>query len=156
MGKVLVLKNKKNGRSFNANAGWREIEGKNIYFRSLWEIRYALYLQFLKNQNQIVDWEYEPQTFWFEAIKRGVRSYKPDFLVTNSDSSHHWVEVKGFMDNKSETKIKRFNKYYPGEKLVVVSKSWFIQNNCQLHMIENMGKKVIKFEINQEAVNEKR
>ena len=55
-------------------AGWREIAGRRIYFRSRWEANYARYLQWLKDRGEIVDWEYEPETFWFEKIKRGVRS----------------------------------------------------------------------------------
>lgn len=73
----------------------------------------------------IKTWEHEPQIFWFNEIKRGTRSYLPDFKVTLSDGSHYWVEVKGYFDSKSLTKIKRFHKYYPGEKLIVVSKEWF-------------------------------
>lgn len=70
-------------------------------------------------------WEHEPKTFWFNEIKRGTRSYLPDFKVTVPDGSHYWVEVKGYFDSKSLTKIKRFNKYYPQERLLVVSKEWF-------------------------------
>ena len=70
-------------------------------------------------------WEHEPSTFWFENIKRGVRSYLPDFRVWNVDGTHYWVEVKGYMDSKSKTKIKRFKKYYPNEPIYIVDKEWF-------------------------------
>lgn len=73
----------------------------------------------------IKGWEHEPKCFWFNEIKRGTRSYLPDFKVSLHDGSHYWVEVKGYFDSKSLTKIKRFRKYYPQEKLVVVSKEWF-------------------------------
>src|SRR4051812_46374772 len=62
-------------------------------------------------------WEYEPDTFWFEKIKRGVRSYLPDFIDMNGTSYH---EVKGWMDPKSVTKIKRMANY-PAVKLVVIT-----------------------------------
>lgn len=75
----------------------------------------------------IKGWEYEPQTFWFEKIKRGTRSYLPDFKVYAEDG-HMWVEVKGYMDAKSKTKIKRFNKFYPDEKLIVIDKKWYTAN----------------------------
>lgn len=154
MGKILKV-SKSKARNFTAKSGWREINGKKIYFRSLWEFRYALYLQFLKTQNQIIDWEYEPQTFWFEEIKRGTRSYKPDFLVHDTTISHYWVEVKGFMDNRSQTKIKRFHKYYPNEKLMVISRSWFLQNAIFLSAIGHQEKKVIKMELISEGIDEK-
>ncbi len=100
-------------------AAWEEIGGKRIYLRSKLEKHCAVYLQSLKSKGMIIDWAYEPKTFWFEAIKRGVRSYKPDFLVTMSDGSTVWIECKGYMDAKSKTKLKRFAKYYPDERIVV-------------------------------------
>lgn len=112
-------------------AGWRTIGGKKIYFRSIWEIRYALFLEFQKEHKLIFDWEYEPKTFWFDKIKRGVVSYKPDFYVIRKDTHnyYHWVEVKGYMDAKSKTKIKRFRKFYPKEVLFIADKDWFAKNN---------------------------
>lgn len=112
-------------RVFRANQTWREIAGRKIFFRSDWEYRYAKYLQFLKENNEIKEWEHEPHTFWFEEIRRGTRSYLPDFKVTKQDGSHYWVEVKGYLDRKSQTKIKRFQKYYPKERLVVLNQEWF-------------------------------
>src|SRR5688500_528722 len=35
---------------------WVEIEGKRFYARSKWEVQYAFFLQFLKDQGQIMDW----------------------------------------------------------------------------------------------------
>jgi len=107
---------------------WHEIAGRKIFFRSNWEYQYALQLQFLKDQKVIQEWEHEPKTFWFEAIKRGVRSYMPDFKITEKEGTHYWVEVKGYMDARSHTKIKRFAKYYPEERLIVIGKEWFTNN----------------------------
>ncbi len=86
------------------------------------ELKHARYLETLKAKGQIKDFEHEPRVFWFLEIKRGIRCYLPDFRVDNLDGSHFWVEVKGYMDSKSATKIKRFRKYYPEERLVVVMK----------------------------------
>lgn len=104
---------------------WRVIDGRRIFFRSRWEFRYALYLQLLKERGEIKDWQHEPKTFWFEGIKRGTNNYKPDFLVTHKNDSEEWIEVKGYMDSKSATKIKRMAKYFPDIKLRVVDKSFF-------------------------------
>lgn len=119
----------KRTREFTAHQGWHEVGGKRIFFRSKWEYKYAMYLQWLKDRYLIQDWEHEPQTFWFNEIKRGTKSYLPDFKVIKFDGSHNWVEVKGYMDSKSKTKIKRFNKYYPEEKLVIIDEKWFKENS---------------------------
>lgn len=121
----LLARTQKSPRKFFGNASWRVIDGRRIYFRSKWEYSYALYLQWQKSQKIILDWEYEPKTFWFEKIKRGVRSYKPDFRVLLASGEHFWVEVKGYLDPKSQTKLKRMQLYFPGEKIQVVGKSWF-------------------------------
>lgn len=101
-------------------AGWREIGSKRIYFRSRWEANYARYLQWLKERGEIADWQHEPETFWFESIKRGVRSYLPDFRVWEVDNSTSLHEVKGWMDARSKTTLKRMAKYHPHETILVV------------------------------------
>jgi hypothetical protein len=100
--------------------GWREIGGIKKYYRSRWEANYARYLEFLKSNGDIIGWEHEPDVFWFEAIKRGVRSYLPDFKVTEKSGDIVYHEVKGWMDARSLTKIKRMAKYHPDVKLIVV------------------------------------
>lgn len=100
--------------------GWREIGGIKKYYRSRWEANYARYLEFLKLRNEISDWKHEPQIFWFDGIKRGTNNYTPDFRVVKNDGSVEYHEVKGWMDPKSLTKIKRMKKYYPGVILIVI------------------------------------
>lgn len=101
--------------------GWREIGGYKKYYRSRWEANYARFLQWLKESGKIKDWKHEPKTFWFEGIKRGCVSYLPDFWVEEIDGSNSFHEVKGWMDDRSKTKIKRMAKYYPNVLLVVVA-----------------------------------
>jgi hypothetical protein len=101
-------------------AGWRDIGGKRHYFRSRWEANYARYLEWLKIRGDIVDWEYEPETFWFETIKRGVRSYLPDFRVHELNGTKLLHEVKGWMDARSRTTLKRMAKYYPEQKIILI------------------------------------
>lgn len=107
---------------------WKIVGGMKIYFRSHWEYLYALYLEHLKERALIKKWEHEPETFWFENIRRGTRSYLPDFRVTMNDDKIEYCEVKGFMDTKSKTKIKRMGIYYPKIKLRIVDKEWFMKN----------------------------
>lgn len=101
-------------------AGWREIGGTRNYYRSRWEANYARYLQWLKDRGEISDWKYEPETFWFEAIKRGTRSYLPDFRVWENNGISTLHEVKGWMDQRSRTTLKRMAKYYPHEKIILI------------------------------------
>ncbi|WP_040263705.1 DUF1064 domain-containing protein [Pseudomonas massiliensis] len=104
-------------------AGWREIGGVRKYYRSKWEANYAHYLEWLKQQGQIASWAHEPKTFWFEGVKRGCVSYLPDFLVIENDGREAFHEVKGWMDARSATKIKRMAKYHPDVTLIVIDSS---------------------------------
>ena len=103
-------------------SGWREIGGKRKYYRSRWESNYARYLEWLKSIGEIAGWEHEPETFWFNGIRRGCVSYLPDFRVEEKSGVVVYHEVKGWMDPKSITKIKRMAKYYPDVKLIVIDK----------------------------------
>ena len=101
-------------------AGWHIVSGRRIYFRSGWEVNYAHYLQWLKDKVQITEWEFEPHTFWFEGIRRGTVSYLPDFRVTTLAGTQEYHEVKGRMDARSATKIRRMARYHPAVKLLVI------------------------------------
>lgn len=105
------------------NGGKRE-DLKNMYFRSTWESNYARYLNFLISKGQIKRWEFEVDVFEF-PVKRGSKFYTPDFKVWASDSNYEYHEVKGYMDQKSATKLKRMKKYYPNEKLVLIQKEQY-------------------------------
>ncbi len=101
-------------------AGWREVSGRRNYYRSRWEANYARYLDWLRERGEIKDWAHEPETFWFDGIKRGVRSYLPDFRVWENDGSTRLHEVKGWMDARSKTTLKRMSKYHPDETIIVI------------------------------------
>jgi hypothetical protein len=103
-------------------AAWREIGGKRSFYRSAWEANYARYLEWLQERGEIKSWEHEPHTFWFLQIKRGTRSYLPDFLVVENNGSESYHEVKGWMSPASKTKIKRMAKYYPEVRLILIDK----------------------------------
>lgn len=92
-----------------------------FFFRSTWEANYARYLNLLVKLGVVVKWEYEPETYWFEGIKRGVLSYKPDFRVWyKGDPLPVTVEIKGWVTPKDRTKWKRMAKYHPDVKLEIV------------------------------------
>lgn len=111
---------RKGGNSYSRVKDGRRADLDNIYFRSRWEANYARFLRFRQEQGDIARWEFEPETFWFEAIKRGVRSYTPDFKIWDPGGTVYFVEVKGWMDAKSKTKLKRMKKYYPDVDLRLV------------------------------------
>ncbi len=115
--------------------GWVILGDKQAFCRSRWEAQYARYLQWMKERGSILDWEHEPETFWFHNIQRGVRSYMPDFKVTALNGSHEWHEVKGWMDQKSRTKLKRMAKYYPSEAVLVIDSKWFKANKSLANLV---------------------
>ena len=100
--------------------GWRNIGGIDKYYRSRWEANYARYLEWLREIGEIKSWEHEPDVFWFEKIKRGCVSYLPDFKVTENNGKIVYHEVKGWMDKRSKTKLKRMAKYYPDVELILI------------------------------------
>lgn len=116
-------------------AGWRNIEGRDIYFRSRWEANYARYLELLKKCGEIKSWEFESDIFWFEGVKRGCVSYKPDFKIYNKNDSIEYHEIKGWMDAKSKTKIRRMAKYHPDIRLIIISSDWFKENEKKLSAV---------------------
>ena len=106
----------------NAKRQWVEFkDGRRYFFRSGWEVKYANYLEMVSKSKEVSHWTYEEDTFWFEAIRRGVRSYTPDFKIYFVDGTHHYHEVKGWMDSKSKTKLKRMAKYHPKETVIVIA-----------------------------------
>lgn len=97
--------------------GGRRADLGDRYFRSGYEANYARFLTYSK-----IAWEYETKTFWFDGIKRGTRSYTPDFYLPGEDAFH---EVKGWMDPKSKTKLARMKRYHPAVKVVIIDAAWF-------------------------------
>jgi hypothetical protein len=106
--------------------GWYESGDRRYYLKSSWELSYAQYLDSLLEHGKIKGWEYEPDTFWFEAIKRGVRSYTPDFKVKYTDGSVEYHEVKGYLDAKSKTKLKRMRIYHPEIKMILIDRAQLV------------------------------
>lgn len=107
-------------------AGWRTINGRRIYFRSKWEANYARYLEWLRAKGEIEAWDHEPETFWFLKIKRGTRSYLPDFRVVERGGRKVYHEVKGWMDAKSRIKLERMAKYHPAIVIILVDKKSYL------------------------------
>jgi len=118
-------------------SGWREIGGIRKFYRSRWEANYARYLEFQKRNGLIKSWVHESETFWFEGVRRGCVSYLPDFKITTNDGSIEFHEVKGWMDGRSKTKIRRMAKYHPDVKLIIRSGDWFKANKNLASIIQD-------------------
>lgn len=114
--------------------GYRVIDGKNKFFRSSWEFNYALYLQYLKDNEQIKEWYYEPEIFYFKESKNNCYAYKPDFKIINNDNSFYFVEIKGWMDSASKKKIENMKFFYPEIKLVVIDSEEYNKFKKEWHL----------------------
>lgn len=111
--------------------GGKRKDLNDTFFRSSWEANLARFFNFTH-----VKWQYEPKTFYFSDIKKGCISYTPDFYLPEKNI---WVEVKGWMDPKSITKLKRFAKYFPEEsnKLVLITQKEYREYEKYSRLIPN-------------------
>lgn len=99
-----VIQRKKGNAYQYTKTGFRKDIGMNT--RSSWEANFVRILNIYK-----INFEFEPTVFPF-PVKRGTKGYTPDFLLTRNNE---WVEIKGYLDDKSKIKLKRFKRYYPNE-----------------------------------------
>jgi len=113
-------------------SGWRVIGGKRKYYRSRWEANYARYLQSLKDADDIKSWEHEPKVFWFSQTKKGGVGYLPDFRVILKNGSVEYHEVKGWMDERSKSKIEGMQKFYPDTSLILIQQKEYNQIKSNL------------------------
>jgi hypothetical protein len=99
------VKTTRKGNSYQyTKTGYRKDIDMNV--RSSWEANLVRVMKLYK-----IDFQFEPRVFSY-PVKRGTKGYTPDFfLVRNSE----WIEVKGYLDDKSKIKLKRFKRYYPDE-----------------------------------------
>ncbi len=106
----------------------------NVYFRSASEANYARYLKFLK-----IEFQHEPRIFLFPGVRRGNVSYLPDFYLPKED---RWVEVKGYFDPSSKTKLKRFKKYFPEQfaKLTIVVQDPWSESKSAIQAMQFLEK----------------
>ena len=109
--KAVETKRKNGGFNTTSNAYSRCKGGYRTdlkhYFRSSWEANIARILNYYN-----IKWEYEIKRFDFSNEYEGVLSYQPDFYLPEYNI---WIEVKGWMDEKSKERLKLFSQYYPKE-----------------------------------------
>ena len=112
-------------RGYSKTKGGKRADLGGLYVRSAWEANWARYLRWLKERGDIRDWQYEPETFEFHTIKRGGRFYTPDFRVVKANGTVEYHEVKGWMDQRSRTKLSRMARHYPAVKLIVIDRATY-------------------------------
>lgn len=100
------------GKPNSTNSGKRSVIGKRAdlggqFFRSGWEANVARVLN-----KRGIKWDYEPTVFSFleHGVKRGTVSYCPDFRWKGT-----YLEIKGYLDGRGRTAIRRFKRFYPEE-----------------------------------------
>jgi hypothetical protein len=111
--------------AYSRTRGGKREDLDGAYFRSGWEANYARYLNWQIKNGLIQGWEYEPETFEFVGIKRGSRFYTPDFKVLLNSGEVEYHEIKGWMDNRSKTKLRRMTKYHPTIKIVLIGEKQY-------------------------------
>lgn len=104
----------------NTGARWVEAGEQRFYARSRWEGNFGLYLEWLRTRGLIMGWAHEPITFWFDGIRRGVCSYKPDFRTDEVTGAAIYWEVKGYMSPQNRTALRRMTKYHPNVTLRLI------------------------------------
>ena len=90
-----------------------------IYFRSSWEANIARILDY-----ENIEWKYEYKRFYFDDKSDGILSYQPDFYLPQF---HKWIEVKGWMDEKSKIRLNRFSIEYPDQNknLILIDEHFY-------------------------------
>lgn len=122
-------------KSSSLFAAGRRPDLENRYFRSAWEANVARYLNFLCTHGKIHHWEYEVDEFEF-PVKRGAgKFYKPDFKVWLTEDRFEYWEVKGHMDTKSATKLKRMQRYYPQYRVVIIDEHRYRSEICPIRAL---------------------
>ncbi len=117
---------RKKGNAYQyTKTGFRKDIELNV--RSSWEANFVRILNIYK-----IEFKFEPTVFSF-PIKRGTKGYTPDFFL---ERNGEWVEIKGYLDDKSKIKLKRFKRYYPDEfeKMTCVISRY--SNNAKNFMAE--------------------
>lgn len=98
--------------------------GKECRFKSKQEYKWAQYLELLKQNGVVTDWEYEPRRFEFKERWRHRHVYTPDFrveeLVGKELIQVVWHEVKVALRQRDILRFKLMSLDYPDEIMVLI------------------------------------
>ncbi len=119
------------------------IGGQHCKFKSKQEMKWALYLEMLKEYGAIIDWQYEPRKFEFQERWRHRHVYTPDFrveeLVDGQLIQVVWHEVKVALRQRDVLRFKLMAADYPDEVMVLVLNTG-TKKKRQMEIIDNARK----------------
>lgn len=115
----------KNRRYYYSEIGFREDLGHKV--KSTWEANYCRILKYLN-----IKYDYEPDSF---KLSNG-KTYTPDFKISDSI----YIEIKGYFNEISKTKVKMFKEEYPNIKLIIINEQKY------KNLIKNLGHKLENLE----------
>lgn len=70
---------------------------KNIRVQGTYELRTCKILDFWKEQNIILDWEYTNDRFTYSTKEGAESTYLLDFKVFTTDGNFYYLEIKGYI-----------------------------------------------------------
>ena len=117
---------------------WADRKGRTHRFRSTWEMAYAKYMDDLG-----IDWDFEPVRFRLPTCQ----FYTPDFRVLYDDGAVRYIEVKGWLDEKSMARMLEFVREYPEVDLAIVGPSELVDLGLidEEFSCHHMAEKVSRF-----------
>ncbi len=121
------------------------IGGRSCRFRSKGEHNLAVYLQFLKEQEQIHEWEFETPVcqFYFKYEVRGVKEWLIDFAVTMPGGEFVFWEYKGWLQGRDVTKFRRFAEYNSDLKVILVMSGKAKKDANRLRMVRKYAYRIM-------------
>ncbi len=104
------------------------VGGKVCKCRSKGEYNTAVYLEFLKEQGEVVEWVHECRDedhpmccqFYFKGVKQNPIGWLIDFAVQMPDDEIVYWEYKGRLTGKDVSKFQRMGKFYPEKKVILL------------------------------------
>ncbi len=134
-------------QNFNNQRVDAVIGGQVCHFRSKGEHNLAVYFEFLKEQGEILSWEYEKgrcQKYFDLPLKaKGARSWLIDFAVEMPDGEVVYWEYKGWLEGRDVTKFRRFAKYFPDDKVILVMSGKAKKDANRLRMVRKFAYRIL-------------
>ncbi len=94
-----------------------------ITFRSKFEYRFSVYIEFLERAGEVLDWGYEDEKYLFEfqhGPYNNTRKYLPDFWLKSKSGDIEIIEIKGAFSAIDATKCKKFAEAHPEISFILV------------------------------------
>ena len=113
----------RNLSKYGAQRVTAETSKGTITFRSKFEYRFSVYIEFLDRAGDAVDWGYEDERYLFEfqhGPYNNTRKYLPDFWIKTKSGDIEIIEIKGAFSSIDYTKCKKFAEAHPDLPFILV------------------------------------